>query len=413
MTLPRALLGLFPEEGEVLFVFPQEDEAAQPAPPPPASEFRGWMSHPRVVAGLGELYSALGLQVNDELLIRPVGERTFSLEALIRPEASAEAAERAESAGEAVTAEPLNLDPRAQPTGGGAASLPPGASAPSGGAASSGAASGGAASSGAASSGTTNTGPPGSEVRAAHPEAGAPLASLLRRYAEPLGFRVEPVGAGIALLHAELGRKQYRVLIQLLERNEKLDWAELLARRRETPADHVSVVGSANELARLKSPAELARTTLVSWEALRWLANVHASMPITPVELEALFAHGGPAGERLKRLEREVREREAERNRTTHLLTWLAALRAPAVFLLEEVAQDLELSREAVLGVLSRLSGPPLHLISRVGDGEFLLKESVDDALAALAVYAAEVRANLPTSRRVVVEGQADELATR
>src|SRR5690606_11407726 len=45
------------------------------------------------------------------------------------------------------------------------------------------------------------------------------LASRLRAALLPLGFRLEPLGRGQLIVHADMGRRGYRVLVQLLSRS--------------------------------------------------------------------------------------------------------------------------------------------------------------------------------------------------
>src|SRR5690606_8551473 len=54
------------------------------------------------------------------------------------------------------------------------------------------------------------------------------LANRLRTALTPLGCRIEPLGRGQLNVHADMGRRGYRALVQLLSRTERLDWADLL-----------------------------------------------------------------------------------------------------------------------------------------------------------------------------------------
>lgn len=239
--------------------------------------------------------------------------------------------------------------------------------------------------------------------------AAVALSSRLRRTFTRLGYRIEPLTTGVLFLHADLGRRRYKVLVQLLRSGERLDWAGLLARRRESPANYMAVVGDHVDLIRLSHPAELARATLWSWEALARLEELHASVPVTPLDLETHFAHDGLFDKGLKRFEESVTARVAERGAASEVLTRLARNKAPSVFLLEELAQDVNLSRDLVLRILERFSEAPMHLVARVDSGEFLLRQPVDSALASLASYAQSLRQRLPVGRREVVVGLDDE----
>jgi hypothetical protein len=239
--------------------------------------------------------------------------------------------------------------------------------------------------------------------------AAVALSSRLRRAFTSVGYRIEPLATGVHFLHAEMGRRRYKVLVQLLRSGERLDWAGLLSRRRNSPANYMAVVGDRADLIRLSHPAELARATLWSWEALDRLDELHGSVPVTPLDLESHFARDGLFEQGLKRFEQGVASRVAERGAASEVLTRLARNRAPAVFLLEELAQDVNLSRDVVLRILERFSEAPMHLVARVDSGEFLLRQPVDTALAALAAYAESLRQRLPVGRREVITGLDDD----
>ena len=238
--------------------------------------------------------------------------------------------------------------------------------------------------------------------------AAVALSSRLRRAFTRIGYRIEPLATGVLFLHAEMGRRRYKVLVQLLRSRERLDWAGLLSHRRNSPANYLAVVGDHVDLIRLSHPAELARATLWSWEALDRLEELHGSVPVTPLDLESHFARDGLFEQGLKRFEHGVAARVAERGAASEVLTRLARLKAPAVFLLEELAQDVNLSRDVVLRILDRFAEAPMHLVAKVDSGEFLLRQSVDTALAALAAYAESLRQRLPVGRREVITGLDD-----
>ena len=78
MTLPRTMIGLFPSDGSVVIV----DTLT-------GTEHSVHMSHPRVVSGLGPLFREHGLEVNDELVIVPLGGIRFSVTPVLRSTAHA------------------------------------------------------------------------------------------------------------------------------------------------------------------------------------------------------------------------------------------------------------------------------------------------------------------------------------
>ena len=238
------------------------------------------------------------------------------------------------------------------------------------------------------------------------------LANRLRAALLPLGFRLEPLGRGQLIVHADMGRRGYRVLVQLLSRTERLDWADLLARRRASGVKHLAVVGDHRDLLRLTNPADLARATMWSWQALDRMSLLHRSVPLSPIELEAHFERDGLFEQGLQRLEATVAKRVADRGAMSEVLARLAVMRSPAVFLLEELAGELGMSRELALRILERLADTPFHLVTKVDAGEFVLRQQVSDALANVADYASSLRARLPVKHveRLVASGEPDLL---
>jgi len=226
------------------------------------------------------------------------------------------------------------------------------------------------------------------------------LASRFRRIMLPVGFRIEPVGKGQVRLVAAMGRRSYKVLVQLLSHSERLDWAELLAKRRGNDFRHLAVVGEHHDLLRLTGPAELARATLWSWQGLDRLASLHKTVPISPMDLEPHFERDGLFEHGLQRFEATIAARVAERGELSEVLARLNQLRAPTVFLLEDLVVETNMPRDRALGVLERLSAAPFHLVARVDHGEFVLRQHVESALTVLSSYALALKDQLP-SRQV------------
>lgn len=238
------------------------------------------------------------------------------------------------------------------------------------------------------------------------------LANRLRRALAPLGYRFEPLGNGQLSLHADMGRRSYRVLVQLLSRSRRLDWADLLARRRALGVRYLAVIGDHRELLRLTNPADLARATLWSWQALDRMTLLHRTVPLSPVELEGHFERDGLFEQGLQRLEATVAKRVGERGAMSEVLARLAVMKSPSVFLLEELAGELDMSRELALRILERLGDAPFHLVTKVDAGEFVLRQRVADALHGVAEYATSLRARLPSRQveRLVAEAEPDLL---
>ena len=227
------------------------------------------------------------------------------------------------------------------------------------------------------------------------------------------GFRLEPRSSVQLLAHADLGRRPYSVLVQLLAEGSRLDWTKLLARRRELKVTHLAVFGPHEALLRLQSPALEARATLWSWQALTRAVDLVAAVPVSPFDLEPYFAQGGLFEEGLRRFERMIERRVDARGDFSAVLQRLAALRAPAVFLLEDVMVDTDLPREQVMTTLNLLSEAPFHLVSRVDNGEFCLRQGVFENLTQLSDYALSLTERLPARRTEYVRGNAAVAGTQ
>jgi len=225
------------------------------------------------------------------------------------------------------------------------------------------------------------------------------LANRLRAALAPCGFKLEAVARGQILLTADLGRRSYTVLVQLLTRSDRLDWADLLARRRALNLRYLAVVGDHRALLRLSNPAELARATMWSWQGLDRLTTLQRTMSFSPIELESHFERDGLFEQGLERFEAAVSKRVSERGIVSELLTRLAVMRAPSVFLLEDIAGELKVPRDRLLRLLEMLSEAPFQLVSKVDHGEFVLRQRVADSLSNMATYATSLRDRLPAKQ--------------
>lgn len=231
------------------------------------------------------------------------------------------------------------------------------------------------------------------------------LHTKLRAALETFGFRLEPRSYMQMLAHADLGRRNYSVLVQLLADGARLDWTKLLARRRELGVTYLAVFGVHHDLLRLQSPAVQARATLWSWAGLGRALDLVAAVPMSPFDLEPHFARDGLFEEGLRRFERTVEKRVDSRGNFSSVLQRLATLRAPSVFLLEDVMVDTELSRDQVSSLLNLLGEAPFHLVSRVDSGEFCLRQGVHENLTQLSHYALSLTERLPARHTERVRG--------
>ena len=235
----------------------------------------------------------------------------------------------------------------------------------------------------------------------------ASLHAQAREALTGFGFRLEPRSSAQLLAHADGGRRQYSVLVQLLAAGTRLDWTRLLARRRELKVTYLAVFGLHEDLLRLQSPAAQARATLWSWQGLARAAELTGAVPVSPFDLEPHFARDGLFEEGLRRFEKMIERRVDARGGFSAVLQRLAALRAPSVFLLEDIMVDTNLTREQVTTILAQLGEAPFQLVSRVDSGEFCLRQGVHDNLVGLSHYALSLTERLPARRTEHVRGNA------
>jgi hypothetical protein len=233
-----------------------------------------------------------------------------------------------------------------------------------------------------------------------------------REALQTFGFLIEALAHGQLLAIAELGRRTYTVLAHVFPENARLDWAALLARRRETGANYLAVFGAHRDLLRLSAPADLARATLWSWEAVARVRELVRTVPVGPFDLEPHFEQGGLFEHGLERFEKTLGKWIAERGAFSAVLSRLAGMKAPAVFLLDDV-QDAELSRDSTLEVLKLLSQAPFHLVNKVDSGEFCLRYPVHQGLLHWSEYALSLRNRLPLRRTERLRGaELDDTST-
>ena len=218
-----------------------------------------------------------------------------------------------------------------------------------------------------------------------------PLADLQDRLAAelaPFGFTTEAVAHDLVAAHAQLGTKSYSVLFRLLPARERLDWGVLLTLRRGGTYDYVAIVGEHHDLIGVSNPAAVARTTLVSWDALHRANQLRRGVPITALDFELYFKEIGLFEEGLVRFEDEVATKLAARGNLSELLTTLAPREAPSVLSLTELDATLgDLAAGELEQLVTLLTGAPFHLFERLSEREVLLTRSVAEMLAAVGLY--------------------------
>lgn len=220
-----------------------------------------------------------------------------------------------------------------------------------------------------------------------------------------VGYKIEPIhnlgqeGETQQLIaHAPLGDAQsYSVLIHLHPSQARLDWAGLLAKRRETGADYLSVFGDAEDLQRLHSPAELARATLWSWKGLERLESGNQALPLSPIDLEPYFSRHGMFEYGLEHFQKITEQRISERGHLSAVLRRLATLDAPCVFTLSDIQEGSKppISEQKLLELIHTLSQPPFELVIVLDNGSYSLRQPIPQALSALSEYANSLKAHI------------------
>ncbi len=417
LTLPQAMSELFPGEGTLRATDTKR-----------GTEFELTMQSPRTVAGLSDFFSDHHLAVNDVVLIKLVEDGHYALTPVARPRrpdyAGPGAASRVVdrllemgsplSEGEIRALFPdlpqdldvgalLRNDGRLEKRGGRWGALPGTPDRPS--------RAGEAGREGERGERRASVTPhprdvlfPGMGLNSVHPHDGT-LHSRARAALLTFGYRVEGTSHDQLVAHADMGRRQYSVLALLHTEGARVDWARLMDKRRAAGAGYLAVFGAERDLKRLDEPAGLAGVSLWPWEALARAQGMLRTVPVSPFDLEPFFKGGGLVGDGLERFERAVGERVGERGDFSAVLTRLAAMKAPAVFLLEDVVADVQMPRDRALRVLELLAQAPFHMVARVDDGEFCLRYGVSEGLLHLSSYALSLRDRLPSRRLERVRG--------
>ncbi len=210
-----------------------------------------------------------------------------------------------------------------------------------------------------------------------------------------LGFTGELVGhSTLSITPSDSMTRDLDVLARVVAPGERLDWAELLELRRSRGTPLLAVFADDADLAKLSAPAELAQATLWSLRALENAVQLSESVPLCSVDMEGHFRRDGLYGRGLQRFERTIEGRIAERGAFSTVMANLAALNGPGPFRSEDVSRGVP--PEMVTLILSQLERAPFQLLVRSESGNYLLRESVQSALAQMAEYARSLAGHMP-----------------
>lgn len=212
---------------------------------------------------------------------------------------------------------------------------------------------------------------------------------------EALGFSRES-SAAPWVFRAALGR---RTFLLALAKFGEMEAKELLSYRQQGRVQYAAMV--AGESSRAEALAEIAAVRpsgltqaglgYVSPEALQRLNKLRAAFPLGPLDVERLLREGRIDLEAIQTLEREISGVLRDRSHFSAVLTLLADYPPQQVFLLADLmpmARELNLEADHLQKVLESLSSPPFLLLKRLSPGEFLMRQSVSQALADWIEYA-------------------------
>jgi hypothetical protein len=216
---------------------------------------------------------------------------------------------------------------------------------------------------------------------------------------EALGFTLE-AGGPPWQLQASLGR---RALSLALARWGELDPEALLELRRQGRVRFAGVV-LGESLYRSEPPKLPAGLQVITSEALREMVKLRRYFPVGPLDLERLLKAPLVDLESVRSLEGELSGLLGERAAFSAILMLLAEMSPQKVFLFAELlpsALELGLDNATLTQALEVLSGPPFLLLQRLAPGEYLLRQSVGDALRDWEAYAQALSARIVTLSQV------------
>lgn len=223
---------------------------------------------------------------------------------------------------------------------------------------------------------------------------------------EQLGLTRESISAPW-IFKASMGRRSYSVALAKFGEVEAKD---LLAFRQQGKVQYAAIVAGessrAEALAEIDGvrPSGLVQIGLgyVSPEALQRLLKLKSAFPVGALDLERLLREGRVDFESIQTLEREISGVLGERGHFSAVLTLLSELSPQQVFLLGDLmptAREMNLEADHLQSVLESLSSAPFLLLKRISPGEFIMRQSVDQALGDWAEYAQVMNGRLEAIR--------------
>ncbi|GGL03869.1 hypothetical protein [Deinococcus radiotolerans] len=204
-------------------------------------------------------------------------------------------------------------------------------------------------------------------------------AAHLAELARLTGYRLEDLGSGVLRLNAELGAHSYAVLIATSEAAVRADaWKER--------ADYcVLLTGEADRAV---------NTPRLTREALEALTEHAQLAPLTPVDLRGYWKAGSVDLEAAASVAELVGAHLAQRGAFSAVLLTLAQQPAHSLVSVQRLAERLGSGvNYAELGsILDTLTRAPFLALTPLPGGQYLLRSGVTDLLSELAEYAEGLR---------------------
>lgn len=195
---------------------------------------------------------------------------------------------------------------------------------------------------------------------------------------------------------AAMGRRSFSLA---LVKFGEMEARELLAHRQAGKSQYAAIVAGESSKTEAMTEIDSVRPSglsqqgliFISPEALQRMVKLKAAFPVGALDLEKLLRSGQVDLESIATLEQEISGVLGERGHFSTVLTLLADLPPQQIFLLADLmptAREMALEADHLQSVLESLSNPPFLLLKRLSPGEFLMRQTVSQALADWAEYA-------------------------
>jgi hypothetical protein len=226
-----------------------------------------------------------------------------------------------------------------------------------------------------------------------------------------LGYAVDRIEAadprtgfgGGLMLAANLGARSYKVALAVLE-GEKLDLEHPRLRTtfevaKRSGAKYHAICANSESLKSI-NPKGMPEFTLASVDeaSLENLLNITRLAPIGPLDLEGYWNAGAITLETVETLEGSATDSLSARGAFSFVTLSLSKQQAPCVLKPEDVMRGLEgsgVGGNTVREVLETLCRAPFMLLLNLGNNEYYLRQDMGTALEGLTEYAGGLRQRL------------------